>query len=675
MNRRTVPVGIAAFALAASMVVNAPVSSAAPTPTPPPLETRDTVHGGIDRASDSIIIIFDNSTPDPERSAERAVERALGDQAGIAAITPITNDTVAVRFDHDLTAAEATRVGERVEALPGVDTAEPAARFTTMTTNDTYYKSLWNLIAKSASRYGTKAEAAWTTANGAGTVVAVIDTGITAHTDLTRSTSSIVGGNVVAGYDFIEDPLSSGDGDGPDSDPTDAGGICEDEDEDENEDEEASWHGTHVSGIVAALAGNGVGVAGVAPGAKVQPLRVLGACGAAEADVISAVRWGAGLPVIGLPANPTPATVLNLSLGGPGQCSTAMQSAITAALAKGVPVVVAAGNDNVPAMGSFPANCRGVISVGASTFDGKLAKYSNYGSESSPLTILAPGGSGEPENDWNSWILSTYNDGRVNQGPENYVGMVGTSMAAPHAAGAIALMKDLNPKLSVAELTAIIKSTATAMPSPCTAARCGPGALNAQAAVAEVANRMLSAVKVPPIAGDLALGSTLTADASGVPGRATTSFSWLRDGTAIAGATGRSYVLAAADLGKPIRVRVKVTLGTAVRSVDSAAVTPPRPPSRPSPRLGTGFLTLEAPYASGVYKVGKTLQAHRGTVYPVPTKVSYRWLRNGSPIKGATSSKYKLKKADKRKKVSVRVTVSRSGYKAVSYTSSSQKVR
>ena len=109
-------------------------------------------------------------------------------------------------------------------------------------------------------------------------------------------------------------------------------------------DRDSSWHGTHVAGTIAALSDNGSGVAGVAPNAKVEPLRALGKCGGYLSDIIDAITWGSGGTVAGIPANANPAEVLNMSLGGGGTCGVALQSAIDAAVGRGTTIVVAAGN-------------------------------------------------------------------------------------------------------------------------------------------------------------------------------------------------------------------------------------------------------------------------------------------------------------------------------------------
>src|SRR5690606_6718173 len=154
----------------------------------------------------------------------------------------------------------------------------------------------------------------------------------------------------------------------------------------------STWHGTAVAGLIAARAGNGYGIAGVAPAARILPVRSIGRCGGYMSDVIDGMRWAAGLAVPGVPANPYPARILNLSLGStPGvPCSPLQQRAVDEVVAAGALVVAAAGNEGTGSVG-VPANCGGVLAVAAHTRYGDLASYSNVGPE---VALTAPGGVG-----------------------------------------------------------------------------------------------------------------------------------------------------------------------------------------------------------------------------------------------------------------------------------------
>jgi serine protease len=235
---------------------------------------------------------------------------------------------------------------------------------------------------------GIDAPAAWTATTGNGIVVAVVDTGIVAHADMDA--------NVLPnGYDFIFDGWTNGRGangrvpGGFDLGDWSGAGECTTKDKD------SSWHGTHVAGTIAQVTHNGLMGAGVAHGAKILPVRVLGRCGGTLSDVVDGIVWAAGGDVPGVPTNTTPADVINISLGGGGICTpgSAMHSAIGFAVSRGATVVVAAGNAAMDATYVSPASCTQAITVGATDVRGARAFYSNFGEV---LDIAAPGGGADP---------------------------------------------------------------------------------------------------------------------------------------------------------------------------------------------------------------------------------------------------------------------------------------
>lgn len=345
--------------------------------------------------------------------------------------------------------------------------------------NDTYFAQQWHYKAPSSGSYGIDAVGAWDITTGSSAVnVAVIDTGaLFGHPDMA--------GKWLPGYDMISDPYISRDGDGRDSDASDVGdwttsGDCGDP---SWQPSDSSWHGTHVAGTIGAASNNGMGVTGVSWQSRIVPVRVLGRCGGTISDIADGMYWAAGLSVPGTSANANPAHVLNMSLGGSGACGTTYQNAVTAIRNAGAVLVVAAGNSNVNVSNARPANCAGVIAIAATGPSGNRAYYSNYGSL---VALAAPGGdqSGGAQNG----VLSTLNDGTTSPGNMGYAYYQGTSMAAPHVAGIVALMLARNNALGVDQIKSILQQTVTPFPggSTCNTNICGTGIANARSAVLAV---------------------------------------------------------------------------------------------------------------------------------------------------------------------------------------------
>ncbi|MFE0502761.1 S8 family peptidase [Lysobacter soli] len=321
---------------------------------------------------------------------------------------------------------------------------------------------------------GARVTSAWNAgATGAGVVVAVLDTGATNHADLAA--------NLLPGYDFITDHEVSGRatddrvaggwdlGDFTVAGQCGAGSTAS----------SSSWHGTHVSGTIAEVTNNGIGGAGVAYDAKVVPVRVLGRCGGYTSDINDAIVWAAGGHIDGVPDNPNPAEVINMSLGGSHACDSDTQASIDKAVSLGATVVVAAGNDNADVAGHSPASCARVVAVGATGYSGQRAGYSNYGSG---VDIAAPGGAGV-EGSPNGYIWSTHNTGATAPEGDRYVGMTGTSMATPHVSSIVALMQSVAAMpLTPAQVEGVLVSSARPLPTKPDRA-IGAGIVDAAAAV------------------------------------------------------------------------------------------------------------------------------------------------------------------------------------------------
>ncbi len=354
---------------------------------------------------------------------------------------------------------------------PAVEYAEPDLLMRPMAVpNDPRYNEQWHYYEPAG---GLNLPEAWDVTQGEGVVVAVLDTGYRPHADLVD--------NIVPGYDFVSDSFMGNDGDGRDSDPSDPGdamtqgecglGFPE-------ADMPSSWHGTHVAGTIAAVTNNGIGVAGVAPKAKVQPLRVLGKCGGYTSDITDAMLWAVGVNVDGVPPNPTPAKVVNLSLGSPvpASCTQTYSTVINTIVAAGATVVIASGNENGNADTFPPGNCPQALTVAAVNRSGGRAYYSNFGSL---VDIAAPGGAQFYANDPNA-ILSTGNAGTEGPGADNYLFYQGTSMATPHVAGLAALLYAAGAT-DQAQVETVIKQGAREFPATCNG--CGVGIADAATAV------------------------------------------------------------------------------------------------------------------------------------------------------------------------------------------------
>ncbi len=389
-----------------------------------------------------------------------------------------------VALERPLPAAEAEAVARRLARNPDVEYAHPDyRRYAQRIPNDPFVSTQPYLDNTPG---GINAYLAWDVTTGAANVVvAVVDTGYRLHGDLV--------GRILPGYDFISavDVKTANDGDGRDADASDPGDWVNATDLMDPYFSGcaitgSSWHGTGVAGVVAANADNGQWTAGISWAARILPVRVLGKCGGYDSDILDGVAWAAGLSVPGVPANPYPAQIINMSLGGPGSasdpaCPAAYHDVFAQALAHGLTraIIAAAGNDGGDVANSTPGNCSEAIAVASTTTQGALAGYSNFGAG---VTLSAPGG------DFNAGsngipLLSNFGDTTPTGDAIAFEG--GTSFAAPMVAGVAALVLSVAPQTTAAQLRALLTSTAKPFPagSSCTTARCGAGIVNAYGAV------------------------------------------------------------------------------------------------------------------------------------------------------------------------------------------------
>jgi serine protease len=424
---------------------------------------------------DRFIIKFkDSAKSQAALRASPAAFQRLQQAKGVQAqpVRRMANGAMVVRMSESRRAHQWLDVMTELSHDAGIAYIEPDLRM--IPAADPYYNQQWYLYAGNT---GINAPSAWGYSTGQGAVIAILDSGIRPHADLAP--------NTLSGYDFISDVFTANDGNGRDADAQDPGdgivaGACGGGIPDE--DQHSSWHGTHVAGTVAAVADNGIGIVGIAHEAKLLPLRVLGRCGGYSSDIADAIYWAAGYTVPGVPANSTPADVINLSLSSSSvaSCGQAYTDAISAAIAADVTVVAAAGNSSANANDYSPANCAGVIAVAATDHYGSKAPYSNSGSV---VDLVAPGGTLVSLFDDNG-IWSTFNTGEFSPGSDTYQPYQGTSMAAPQVSATVALMKSVVPTATASEIEQAIKDTTQNIIGAC--AGCGTGLLDVEESVKRI---------------------------------------------------------------------------------------------------------------------------------------------------------------------------------------------
>lgn len=453
-----------------------------------------------------------------QRGHERraAHVRDLAASAGVA-VKAVGSAGSGLRLDMDIPDAKALDAAmRRLRLHPDVMSVEPNARLkpaqaTTAQPNDPEFANQWHVQAPSQFFLSAiDMPAAWARTTGANVsvTVAVVDGGVRFdHPDLA--------GKLWPGHDFVSELDYANDGDGRDADASDPGDwvtLAESRTAAYSgcDVENSSWHGTAIAGLIAAASNNGLGVAGIHWGAKVLPVRVAGKCGAVLSDLLDGVRWAAGLPVAGVPANPNPARVINLSYGGSGVCGGAYQTTVSDVTTAGALLVVAAGNEATPL--TRPADCAGAFAVAAVGGNGTKAAYANYGSQ---VALAAPGGSAVaavPD----SGLLTTRNTGL--KGPESptYANLAGSSFAAPLVAGVAGLMLSTQPALTRDDLAALLRASvrphtvnpvlptcqpalATQGECNCTTSACGAGLLDAGRALAAAATHVPGSTVVAPL--------------------------------------------------------------------------------------------------------------------------------------------------------------------------------
>jgi serine protease len=436
----------------------------------------------------------------------------------------------------------------------------------TATATGQWYMQTPSTTTPTSDAAATDAVSAWNITQGSsGTVIADVDSGIRFdHPDLLRAG---FGGRLLPGYDFVGEDvdasngnpvgtfLVANDGDGWDPDPSDPGDWIDSTDlanttvfpSKNCSAENSSWHGTRVMGVLGAVTNNDVGIAGMTWNPYLLPVRALGKCGGLDSEIITGIQWAVGLPISGVPDNPYPADIINLSLGGQGSaCTSDYTNLIDTLTGMGVLVVASAGNESGPV--DIPANCPGVLAVAGLRNIGTKVGYSSLGPE---VGIAAPAGNCVNTNGGPCLrsIDSTVNEGATVPGANAYTDQtmtnLGTSFSAPIVSGIAALMRAANANLTPPQLIARLKASATPFPQPtglaqcvagstssaecaCTAGTCGAGMVNALSAVKAALNP-LAAVRIP---ARFAVGSA-TIDAGGSAaacGATIASYTWTSTG-------------------------------------------------------------------------------------------------------------------------------------------------
>jgi serine protease len=421
------------------------------------------------------------------------------------------------------------------------------------TPNDTLFNGQWYLSSAEVS--SVNAVGAWDRELGStGVVIAVLDTGVLYdHPDLGRAD---LGGKLLPGFDFVNGTAQANDGDGRDSDPSDPGDWVNSSDRSNSaftncELKDSSWHGTRVAGMVGALTNNAAGVAGLDWNSFILPVRVLAKCGGIDSDILAGMRWAAGLHVNGVADNPTPARVLNMSLGSAGICEPSYRDVIQELTARKVLVVISAGNEGTVV--SSPANCPGVAGIAAIRHAGSKVGFSSLGAE---VTIAAPGGNCVNVNGGPCLFSldTTSNTGSTVPATHSFTDQannnLGTSFSAPIVSGIAALMLSRNNNLSTTQLLARLREGARPFPTTvsdaptipachvpqndqdfqleqclCTTDTCGAGMVDAANSVA-AADRPIAAVVLPT---SVSPGQNVTLSASGSAaacGRTISSYAW-----------------------------------------------------------------------------------------------------------------------------------------------------
>lgn len=412
----------------------------------------------------------------PGLSAQTVAEMKVVAAAELSFKRTASLGTQVLNFSQPMSVADAQAIAERLMTMANVEYATPNLIFKPMLSPDDPRFTDGTQWALNGVTAGANLPAAWDITTGSNSVaIAVIDTGYTNHSELNSTNFAS------DGYDFITNTTEAGDGDGRDSNARDEGDFCI------SDGSNSSWHGTAVMSLIGALTNNATLMAGVNWNAKMIPVRVLGRCGGTGDDLIDAIRWAAGLPVSGVPNNPNPAKVINMSLGGTGACDVLTQAAIDDAHAAGAVLIAAAGNETMPGTSSSPANCNHVMAIAAHDLYGDIAVFSNYGDK---IDLSAPG--------LGIYVATCSSPTSYNcDNSSAVITESGTSLSAPMVSGVASLLFAVNGSLNNFYAEEILRNSSRAFPANSTCINnCGAGMLDAGAALALMNNFVTPATEV-----------------------------------------------------------------------------------------------------------------------------------------------------------------------------------
>lgn len=570
-------------------------------------------------ATDQIIVKWRSM---PASASQRAGKLASTAGVAIQHKRSSTADTEVFKLERPMDGDELQAVLDRLNADPAVafavaDQRRQAQRLP----SDPMVVDQWYLLSVEAS--ATHTDQAWDLTTGdPATVVAVLDTGVRPeHPDLT--------GKLLPGYDFVTNVAVANDNDGRDPDASDPGDWIVAADRSQSifngcDLGNSSWHGTRVSSLIGATTDvDANGIAGGGWQTRILPVRVLGKCGGFDSDIIDGMRWAAGLTVAGVPNNPTPAKIINLSLGSDGACTAAYQQAANEVTAQGSLIIASVGNDGIPV--GAPANCDNVLGVSGVRHAGTKVGYSNLGAGAdiaAPAgncvnTTVVPPSNEDPDGTPCVYSLLVARDSGATM-PESptysdhYLqANFGTSFSAPLVAAAAALVNSVNPRFTPATFTTLLQESSTPFPNTsatttticriptnfvqgeeciCTTSTCGAGMLNTAAAVTAALRPFAVVTAATTIDPNVSVNINATAS-FGSPGRTITSYQW--SVTGVTGATPTITDTAAATTTLQVTgtsrftLNLRVTDDTGVTDDTSFAMATTQPQSPPTP-IGGG---------------------------------------------------------------------------------------